>query len=98
MKSMRWAITIFALTGALAALNLSGANHALGWPLSARTSTQKTHASSALIASAASTDPTEKAADNDDEDAGDGELVKTFLVTPRQPPAANDLAPELRYD
>lgn len=97
MKSMGLALTIFALTGTLAALDLSGARQVPDAPEPAQMTTQKASASMASMASVASTDPNEKASD-EDEDEGDGELVKTFLVTPRQLPGAHSSAAALRYD
>ena len=96
MKSMGLALTIFALFGTLGELNLSGAYQVPDAPEPAQMTTQKAGASMASMASVASTDSNEKASD-EDEDEGDGELVKTFLVTPKQLPAASSSAAALRY-
>ena len=90
MKSMGLALTIFALTGTLAALDLSGAHHVHA---TTQTVVRSANASSVTIASA--TGKTEEEEVGDDE--GDGELVNTFLVTPRQVRAVNNAA-ALRYD
>lgn len=99
MKSIGLALTIFALTGALAALDLCGANHMLQIPMTA--ATPNSNASSLSMASAASKDKQEALEEEDEEDEadeGDGKLVNTFLVTPRPSPLASSTAVGLRYD
>jgi hypothetical protein len=94
MKTMGLALSIFALTATLAALDfsgthdvhitaLAGAQHASGY------STSNTTAASMVKS---------EALDEDEEEETDGELVRTFLVTPKAVPAANGKAAALRYD
>ena len=94
MKSMGLALTIFALTGALAGLDLSGAH-----PVQkiASTVAQNDKAITAAVAAADSIDRQEKMADDED-DEGEDNLVKTLLITPRTLPAATDTVTALRYD
>ena len=94
MKSMGLALTIFALTGALAGLDLSGTH-----PVQkiASTVVQNDKAITAAVAAADGIDRQEKIAD-DDEDEGEDNLVKTLLITPRTLPAATDTVTALRYD
>lgn len=94
MKSMGLALTIFALTGALAGLDLSGTH-----PVQkiASTVVQNDKAITAAVAAADSIDRQEKMAD-DEEDEGEDNLVKTLLITPRTLPAATDTVTALRYD
>jgi hypothetical protein len=99
MKSIGLALTIFALIGTLAALDLCGANQVLHVPITA--STPNANASSLSLASAASKDKQEALEEDDEEDEadeGDGKLVNTFLVTPRPSPVASSTAVGLRYD
>ena len=91
MKSMGLAITIFALTGALAALDLSGV-HAVQptEQAAAKTASPVRQFSTAVVSKAE-----QQKLDDDD---GDGELVRTFLLTPKQLPATTTETGALRYD
>ena len=92
MKSMGLALTIFALTGTLAGLDLSGVHHVQsGAPVPTLNAT----APSASMSPVASKAEQEKL---EEEEEGDGELVRTFLVTPRQVAPASGEAAALRYD
>ncbi len=96
MKSLGLALTLFSLTGALAALDLSGAHrveHAAG-PLSQ--SALATPILGPVAPAANASDPDEAAADDDE---ADSEVINTFLVTPRLlTPANGSAATLLRYD
>lgn len=97
MKSMGLAALMFALIVMSAAFDSPGLHPTSRALLDAQSSTRKAHASIASTASDANSASNEKTADEDDDD-GDGELVNTFLVTPRQLPAALNPAVALRYD
>ena len=90
MKSMGLALTIFSLTGILAALDLSGAHQVQTTP---QTVARNVNTSVVSVASPMAKTDEEKA----DDDEGDGEVVNTFLVTPRQISTVNNAA-ALRYD
>lgn len=95
MKSLGLALTIFSLTGALAALDLSGAARTQLTDSDVAQTTQAVHAFRAATSTVTTADQEEAAAD----DEADGELITTFLVTPRSlAPVNGSLAPKLRYD
>ena len=95
MKSIGLASTIFALTVTLATLDLSGGHEAKPtWFATA----QKANMSSSLTVATATKAAQDKLDGDDDADEGDGEVVRTFLVTPRQLPVATSKVTELRYD
>jgi hypothetical protein len=98
MKSLGLALTLFILTGALAALDLSGAhrvenaNPAVGQPTLALRMT------GTAATAAADTDKEEAAADDDDDDTN-SEIINAFLVTPRSTGTTpSSAATTLRYD
>ncbi len=98
MKSLGLALTLFVLTGAFAALDLSGAHRlqnakpALLLP----TPTPTSRISGATSPVVADSDLTEAAADDDE---ADSEIINAFLVTPRTLASVNSsAATPLRYD
>ena len=95
MKSMKLLVIMFALTAVCAALDLSGAHNARSALAASAHNAEVPPALTAAIAGKAMPDNLDG---EDDADEGDGELVRTFLVTPRQTSAANSKATELQYD
>lgn len=95
MKSIGLAIIISALTAVGAALDLSAAHTARSAPTA---SAHNAEVAPALTAAIANKAVQVNLDGEDDDDEGDGELVRTFLVTPRQASAANSKATELQYD
>ena len=92
MKSLGLALTIFSLTGALAALDMSGAHRvAKANPEAAQLQPRaRAQAVESSNASAAATEA---------EDEADPVLINAFLVAPRLTPQAGSSAvAELRYD
>ncbi len=96
MKSLGLALTLFALTGALAALDMSGAHrveHAIPTLAQSTLATRITDAAAPVVAES---DQDEAAADDDE---ADSEIINAFLVTPRSLAAVNSsAATPLRYD
>ena len=88
MKSIGLALTLFALTGALVALDLSGVHQV-------KVATTATAPSLATAAGESNADQEKLETEADDE--VDGKWVSTFLVTPHPTPAANGEASTLRY-
>ena len=95
MKSMGLALTIFVLTGTLAALDLSGAHRVqVSIPEVAQTGLP-TLASRAATSAVTNADQEEAEAD----DEADAEIVNAFLVTPRSlAPVNSSPVAALRYD
>ena len=93
MKSIGLALTIFGLTGALAALDLSGAARA---PL---TSSEVAQTTKAVLASRAVASDVTNADQEAADDEADAEIVRAFLVTPRSlVPKQVGPVDTLRYD
>ena len=94
MKSLGLALTIFTLTGALAALDMSGVHRVQPTSEVAVPLKPKAPAARALVSLTASA----AAADEDDDEA-DAVVINAFLLMPRPTPqlGANAVA-ELRYD
>ena len=88
MKSIGLALTLFALTGTLVALDLSGVHQMQG-------TTKATAQPLATAAGESNADQEKLETEADDE--VDGKWVTTFLVTPHPTPAANGEASTLRY-
>ena len=88
MKSIGLALTLFALTGTLVALDLSGVHQA-------KVATTATAPSLATPAGESNADQEKLETESDDE--VDGKWVTTFLVTPHPTAAANGEASTLRY-
>ena len=101
MKSLGLAATLFTLTGALVALDLSGAAGALragNWiaTLARPTSDARFNGTTALAVTESGQD--EAAADEDGDEA-DAKVVDAFLVTPLVlAPANSSAVTALRYD
>lgn len=93
MKSLGLALTIFSLTAALAALDMSGAHHV--GPASTPAAPLKANAP----AYGAMTSATGTAASTEDDDDADPLVINAFLVLPRlTPPVATTPVTEVRYD
>ena len=94
MKSLGLALTIFTLTGALAALDMSGVHRVQPTSEEAVPLKPKPRAERALVSSTANA----AAADEDDDEA-DPVLVNAFLLMPRPTPqTGGNAVAELRYD
>ena len=98
MKSLGLALTIVTLTGALVAVNLSGAHRVSAGAVAAPAVAAGGRAATSNRLDQAHADVTTE--DGDDESEPD--LVNAFLVTPRAPnairAAANATPATLRYD
>ena len=96
MKSLGLTLTMLTLTGALIALDLSGAH-----PVSLNANVTRSAPARGLAATLSKPDPTQ-AAKQEEDDEPDAELFNAFLVTPRSAStvsaAANTAPATLRYD
>ena len=94
MKSLGLALTIFTLTGALAALDMSGVHRVQPTREEAVQLKPKARVGRALVSSTA----TAAAVDEDDDEA-DPVVINAFLLMPRPTPQmGGKAAAELRYD
>ena len=88
MKSIGLALTLFALTGTLVALDLSGVH---------QVKVATTAAAPAIATAAGESNADQEKLETEADDEVDGKWVSTFLVTPHPTPAANGEASTLRY-
>ena len=96
MKSLGLALTLFSLTGALAALDLSGAHRVEHAAAPLTQSALATRILGPVATAANDSDQDESTADDDE---ADSEVINTFLVMPRSLTSANGSAvTPLRYD
>ena len=94
MKSLGLALTIFTLTGTLAALDMSGMHHVQPTSEEAVQLKPKPRAERALVSSTANA----AAADEDDDEA-DPVVINAFLLMPRPTPQmGGNAVAERRYD
>ena len=95
MKSLSLALTLFSLTGALVALDLSGAHRVQSSNQEVAQSTKAVHASRAVASAVTNADQEQAEAD----DEADAEVINAFLVTPRLlAPVNSSPVAALRYD
>lgn len=93
MKSLGLALTIFTLTGALAALDMSGAHRVQAANEKAVQLTPTAPAQRVVVSAI------RNAAAVEDDDEADPVLINAFLVMPRvTPQARGNAVAELRYD
>ena len=88
MKSIGLALTLFALTGTLVALDLSGVHQV-------KVTTKAT--AQPLATAAGESNANQEKLETEADDEADGKWVSTFLVTSQATPAPNGEAPALRY-
>ena len=88
MKSIGLALTLFALTGTLVALDLSGVH---------QVKVATTATAPSLATAAGESNANQEKLETEADDEVDGKWVSTFLVTSQATPAPSGEAPALRY-
>ena len=88
MKSIGLALTLFALTGTLLALDLSGVH---------QVKVATTATAPSLATAAGESNANQEKLETEADDEADGKWVSTFLVTSQATPAPSEEAPALRY-